>query len=165
MGWIARKMGWDEDLEVEVGPDAFVFRTPRGAFRMAAEVGPGVLGGGALPGLPTYAPPSSTIPLFPTTSEPAPARYDHLRAFLHAGLLRAVDDRVLKLRPRVVMHGAASLDAVLHGYQYDLLRRAALEAGARSVRFAGTGADAPPAGFERAVSPADLQEQGRYRRA
>ena len=166
MGWLARAMGGDEELWVEVSPEAFVFRTPRATFRLVAEAAPEAAAQVDPSSAPDARPPAP-LPLFPTgaAGERAPARYGHLRALLHAAFMRSVDDRVLKLKPRVVMHGAASLDPVLHGYQYELLRRAALEAGARTVRFTEAAPLAPPAGYERAVSPADVHEEGRYRRA
>jgi hypothetical protein len=166
MGWFGRGARWDVDLYVEVSPHAFIFRSKSETFARPAEVGPGTGTGIRLLGARTYTPPASTLPLFPAGLEaaPVPPRYDHLRAFLNDAFSHSVDNRRIKLKPRVVLHGAASLDPVLHGYQYELLRRAVLEAGARVVRFTEKAPLAPPEGYELPVTLPELRMQGYYHR-
>ncbi|HET6231918.1 MAG TPA: hypothetical protein VFE05_17720 [Longimicrobiaceae bacterium] len=128
-----RRGSKEEELRVEVGPDAFVFHARGTQLRLVAEVGT----------------PPNAIPLFPmdVTGGVSPSRYQYLQAFLHGGFLAAANRKKLKKKPRVILFGASSLDAVLHGYQYELLRRAAMDAGASSVRFADANALALPAGY------------------
>jgi hypothetical protein len=166
MGWFGRGARWDADLYVEVSPHAFIFRSKSETFARAAEVGPGTGTGIRLLGARTYTAPASTIPLFPAGPEaaPVPPRYDHLRAFLNDAFNHSVDGRRIKIKPRVVLHGAASLDPVLHGYQYELLRRAVLEAGARVVRFTEKAPLAPPEGYELPMTLPELRMQGYYHR-
>lgn len=132
-------------VEVWVRPDRFGFRTPRGDFTLPAVYTPDpgdvhdvVLRRLRLPPEPT--------PLFgPGNHAPGYAKLPLLEAFLIRALRRVVDERWLKLKPRVVFHGAESLAAVTSGYQYELLSAAARSAGARTVRFISpTGTPVPP---------------------
>jgi hypothetical protein len=158
MGWIKRSTV-DDELFVDVTPAAFVFRTPRETFTLPAQAGPTTAVGLRVPATRGYTPPTSALPLFPTSAsyEPIPARYAHLRAFLAEALARSVADRTFKGKPPVVVYGAATLNDVLHGYQYDLLRRAMLEAGARTVRFTEKLPLTPPPGFDQPLSYGQLQ--------
>lgn len=166
MRWFGRARRWDVDLYVEITPEAFIFRSKRETFHMAAEAGPNTAAGmGRALGW-KYQPPSAPLPLFTPAraGEPAQARYPHLRALLHEAFVRAVGPGLIRLKPRVVLHGAASLDTLLHGYQYELLRRAALEAEARSVRFTEKAPLAPPPGYEMPVNLGDVWMEAHGRR-
>jgi hypothetical protein len=166
MRWFGRAARWDADLFVEVSPDAFIFRSPRETFRWPAQAHSGTAAGLSRTLDWGYTPPAVPLDLFGAAGAggPAPSRFEHLRAFLHEAFVHAAGKGRLRRRPRVVVHGAASLDALLLGYQYELLRRAALEADARSVRFTEKAPLAPPTGFELPVSLAELWMQARGRR-
>lgn len=159
MKWLARRTVGDEEIYVEVTPTTFAVRSSLDSFTCAAEAGPTTGIGIPQPGVSAYVPPSSVLPLFSAiegTGLPVPARYGHLRALLSEALRRAAGPVTAKHPPRVVFYGASSLDGLLHGYQYELLRRAMLEAGARTVRFTEKVPRMPPAGYDSAVSLADL---------
>lgn len=165
MRWFGRARRWDVDLYVEVTPDAFIFRSKRETFQLAAEAGPNTAVGMSRALGWRYEPPSAPLPLFTAAADgQAPARYPHLRALLHEAFVRSVGPGLIRLKPRVVMHGAASLDPLLHGYQYELLRRAALEAEARSVRFTEKAPLAPPPGYEMPVNLGDVWMEAHGRR-
>ena len=53
--------------------------------------------------------------------------------FKHA--VRAVTNRAVFLRPRIVFIGAQTLNDVLCGYQYSILKKTAMNAGARECVF------------------------------
>jgi hypothetical protein len=159
MKLFARGAAGDDEVYVEVTPTSFAVRSSFDSFTCAAEAGPTTGIGIPQPGVSGYVPPSSVLPLFSATEgtgASAPSRYGHLRALLSEALRRAAGPVAAKHPPRVVFYGASSLDGVLHGYQYELLRRAVLEAGARTVRFTEKVPNMPPAGYDVPVSLAEL---------
>lgn len=139
-------------LVIDVAPDEFVFRQGSNVVRLPTIVQPDVGSGVRWFGMEGYQPPRRPLALFRPGGEPAHSRTEHLRAWLRVGLIECQRGRRILLRPHATVHDAASLDAVLLGYQYALLRNELIAAGARTVRFAERPPLAPPAGYEKPVS-------------
>ncbi|WP_420127762.1 hypothetical protein [Longimicrobium sp.] len=140
------------NLEIDVSPSEFVFRQDGNVVRMRTVVEPDVGAGVRWFGMEGYQPPRHPLALFAPGGNPAHSRTEHLRAWLRVGLIECQHGRRILLRPHATVHDAASLDAVLLGYQYALLRSELIAAGARTVRFTERPPLAPPAGYEKPVS-------------
>lgn len=139
-------------LEIDVSPDAFVFRQDGNVVQLPTIVQPDVgtgVRGFAMDG---YQPPRHPLPLFAPGGAPSESRTEHLRAWLRVALIECQRGRAILLRPHTTVHGAASLDGALLGYQYALLRDGLLDAGARTVRFSERPPLAPPAGYDAPIT-------------
>ena len=106
--------------------------------------------------------PTAALPLFPVASSNESAsvtalRYVALVAVLDAGMAAILKERVVKRRPHLSIGGAASLESSLHGYQYELLRRAAFDAGALTVSFYDPTGSLPTFITERKQDPRTLR--------
>jgi hypothetical protein len=97
----------------------------RGSLRMA-------LGGDPLTTQPVY-----SIPLFSGGAKlpPGLSKAECLERFFRLALKRLLDGYLFRAKPRVEVHGVASLESVLAGYQEGLLRNALKTAGAHSVHM------------------------------
>jgi hypothetical protein len=106
--------------------------------------------------------PGAPLPLFPVArgveSEGVTAmRYAALVSALHDGIAAILKDRIVKRRPHLTIGGAANLEPSLHGYQYELLRRAAFDAGALTVTFLDPTGNLPSLIVERQQDPRTLR--------
>lgn len=144
-------------LEVDVSPGEFVFRQDANVVRMTTVVQPDLGSGVRGFAMEGYTPPRHPLALFEPGGEAAESRTEHLRAWLRVALIECQRGRKILLRPHVTVHDAASLDGVLLGYQYALLRDGLLAAGAKTVRFTERPPLAPPAGCEKPISSFHLR--------
>ena len=130
-------------ITLTVSEDDFVFRIP--GHEVIAKARTGMLAGqhrlathftAALGYLPL-----SPLPLFPRGPEAAVAadqaglRFPALVAVMSQGIGDLMSAAHRHRRPELTILGALSLDASLHGYQYELLRQAAFASGAYAVTF------------------------------
>ena len=138
---LLRLLGGTPTIRIEVSPEALQFASAGQTMRIPAHA----------PAIRSVLPkafqrmallPAGLVPLFPSDTASAPVapgdaahRYDLLLAAFRGGITAMMEPRRIKLRPQVVIAGADHLDAYLHGFQYELLRRAAFDAGARTVAF------------------------------
>ena len=106
--------------------------------------------------------PGAPLPLFPVArgvelDGVAALRYAALVSTLHDGIAAILKDRLFKRRPHLTIGGAGNLEPSLHGYQYELLRRAAFDAGALTVTFLDPTGTVPSLIVERQQDPRTLR--------
>jgi hypothetical protein len=93
----------------------------------------------ALGGDPLTTQPAYSIPLFSSGARlpPGLSKADCLERFFRLAFKRLMDGYFFRMKPRVEVHGLATLEPALAGYQESLLTTALKAAGARTVQIVG----------------------------